>query len=149
MDQTVGMIIAYFRKICEIGDRVDFNLSSKSLAKMVSELDGMPKALGFLYPEVLQRECELIVPEELSFASSPCDLVRPFQLLRANNPHLHCRGIVFALFLALIHLLVQRASQLKSCDWTPLFESLCSNPIDELGRELYCFVFQELQEEAE
>jgi hypothetical protein len=149
MGQTAGMIIACYRQLCESGNESDFRLSSESLAQMVDNIDRMPNSLGFLYPDVLKRECELIVPRELTFDSSPWDLVQPFQLLRVNDYHLHCRGIVFALFLALIKLLVQRASQLKSCDWTPLFKSLCSKPIDELGSELYCFVIQELQKEAE
>jgi hypothetical protein len=130
---AMAMIIARFRWICDESKNIEFTLSSKSLLKLVNELDMLPKRLGFYHRDVLLRECSMLVTKKLDEETPLWQLMAPIQRWRTNLLHLNCPMLGTALLLSLMHRLIRAEKCLAMADWTPLIMAVALAPVDQLG----------------
>jgi len=129
--KTIHRIMVTYHKLIYGNAQTPFCLSSETLRRMVERIDCLPKALGYLYPEVLQRECEMIVPTPIQGLSLE-ELVRPLQFLRQNKHHLQCAFLEVALVFCAMFCLVRQIPSLALADWSPFVAAYQVSPLNQM-----------------
>ena len=84
-------------------NNLDFELNSTILEEKVQMIDNHTCCnLGFYFPEILRKNCQLIVPEPIFFNSPMEDLCRSIQNFFINQNFIQCPIIGAVLFLYII-----------------------------------------------
>ena len=89
--------------------------SAETLAKMTAWFDAMPKPLGYLYLQTLEREAKILIPKPVHCPLDIGELLTSITVCLINFPNMNCPQLIIGLFIMLFH--TQQRFKMLSYDW--------------------------------
>ena len=77
------------------GKQIEF--SAETLAKMTAWFDAMPKPLGYLYLQTLEREAKILIPAPILCPLDKAELLNSVVNFHINMPYLNCPQLIIGL----------------------------------------------------